>query len=459
MKIRVLVATTLVGVTVALSASAQDQQPYLKDRRYSEGIGIRAGDLELHPGVEGQVGYDSNYFQRSGDVTATDDEPVIGAYRFMLTPSFSLSTLGPQRLAPDQGNAAPQSLTFNAQAYASLNALVATDSKFSKEVSDQDNVDAGANLALDILPKAPFGADLYGDFVRLVQPSNTPDTRAAYNRDSFKGGAGVTWRPGGGLFEWRLGYELQYNYFEKAIFQEYNNTQNQVNTRGSWRFLPRTAFLYDASLGFINYTHQPTTQDGSEPVRARVGLNGLITDHFGFLGMIGWGATFEDTTNHQPQNFDSLIAQAELKWYILPKPSLDPTEATVGLSSVAIGYARDFNNSYFGDYYQADRGYLTFSYFVGGRVLLSLTGGVSHITYPAAYYLNGTQEFGGFGENRGDATLFSEYRFSDIVGVNLTLRYSSDLDHNRVPLNPAATQVDDLYFQRFEAYLGVRAFW
>ena len=40
-------------------------QEWLKDRRYEEGAGIRTGDLELHPGIGGEVGYDSNYFLRT----------------------------------------------------------------------------------------------------------------------------------------------------------------------------------------------------------------------------------------------------------------------------------------------------------------------------------------------------------------------------------------------------------
>lgn len=40
-------------------------QGWLKDRRYQEGAGIRAGNLELHPGVGGEIGYDSNWFLRT----------------------------------------------------------------------------------------------------------------------------------------------------------------------------------------------------------------------------------------------------------------------------------------------------------------------------------------------------------------------------------------------------------
>ena len=87
-----LTLATLVVVTLAPHANAQ--QAWLSDRRVGEGIGIRVGNLELHPGVAGEFGYDSNYFQRSGE----DEEPLIAAYRLRITPSISLSTLGARRL-------------------------------------------------------------------------------------------------------------------------------------------------------------------------------------------------------------------------------------------------------------------------------------------------------------------------------------------------------------------------
>ena len=79
-----LAAAALLG-TVSVQASAQ--QPWLADRRYGEGIGVRVGDLELHPGVAAEVGYDSNYFLR-----APSEDP-LAAYRLRVTPSITLSTL------------------------------------------------------------------------------------------------------------------------------------------------------------------------------------------------------------------------------------------------------------------------------------------------------------------------------------------------------------------------------
>ena len=58
MKKVAFLAAALAVATTTFSAAAQ--QPWIKDRSYGEGIGIRTGNLELHPGIAGEFGYDSN---------------------------------------------------------------------------------------------------------------------------------------------------------------------------------------------------------------------------------------------------------------------------------------------------------------------------------------------------------------------------------------------------------------
>ncbi|MDW8362679.1 MAG: hypothetical protein RMK74_09775, partial [Myxococcales bacterium] len=60
-------AGTLVGLCASVAVYDADvsAQGWLEDRRRAEGIGIRVGDLELHPGIGAEVGYDSNVFLQS----------------------------------------------------------------------------------------------------------------------------------------------------------------------------------------------------------------------------------------------------------------------------------------------------------------------------------------------------------------------------------------------------------
>ncbi len=452
MKLRAFLVATLGVASLTLSASAQNQ-PWLKDRATGEGIGIRTGNLELHPSVSGELGYDSNYFQR-----ADDEDPIISMIRLRITPSLTLSTLGAQRRG-DGGNAAPPKLTFRAGVFGAYNELFATDSDFSDEASEQRHFNAGANFALDVLPQRPWGFDLYGDYLRTVEPSNVITAESSFDRDTLRLGLGVNARPGGGLFEWRLGYEIVYSYFERDAFQELNNAQHYVKTRGRWRFLPRTALLYDGHIGFLRYS-DATTQNDSQVVQSRIGVNGLVTNSFALLAMGGWTASFYDSTNTPQRNYEGPVVHAEVKWFLLPQPKLQPGDATVGLASIAVGYNRDYSNSYLGDYYRRDRGYGNFQYFIGGgRVLLSAEGGLSHITHSESFFPNGTVRNASFGENRVDAQAFVEYRPSDTVGLNLTGRYNAALDDNRVRTNQTdPTLTDNLQFSRYEVWLGARWF-
>jgi hypothetical protein len=452
MKFRLTLAATLLLGALPLTAHAQ-MQPWLADRRYGEGIGVRVGNLELHPGISGEVGYDSNYFLR-----APEENP-IAAYRLRVTPSISLATLGAQRregLSP----AGPAPVSFRAGAYAAYNELIAADSKHSSQVRDQRHVDVGADLGLTLFPAGHVGVDSYLNFVRMVQPSNDTDTENAFDRDSIRAGAGATWRPGGGLFSWRLGYEFLYNYFELRPYQDLNNYQNQVNLRGRWRFLPRTALLYDGSYTWISYARNNVQTDGNI-VQSRIGLNGLVTSQFALLGMVGWAGTFYDARSNQaPQQFDSIVGQAEVKWYLNGQPTLESTSAPVGLSWVALGYTRDVKNSYLGNFYQRDRGYAQVSYLLGGVFVGAVNAGIANVAFPESP-ANGTPAFS---EQRLDASIFGEYRLSNTVGINATVSYLRNFTDQVVyPKNTAGmpdmtATPDYLKFQQWQAFLGARWF-
>src|SRR5271165_5154914 len=122
---------------------------------------------------------------------------------------------------------------------------------------------------------------------------DTADPNLAFNRDDVGVGGELVVQPGGGTLDWRFGYQFHDVIFEQPAAQAYDNTLHQAFSRGRWRFRPRTALVYDASLGFNQYAHAGEALAvglvNSTPVRARLGLNGLVTDRFAALAMVGWG--------------------------------------------------------------------------------------------------------------------------------------------------------------------------
>ena len=116
------------GSALVLMAPAARAQAWLADRTSTEGAGLRVGNLELHPGVGGEVGYDSNWFLRSDKTSAAlingaPAAPVRDAAVFRITPSLSLTTLSPQRV----GAEADQPVIFKANLAGTYRAFVGSE--------------------------------------------------------------------------------------------------------------------------------------------------------------------------------------------------------------------------------------------------------------------------------------------------------------------------------------------
>jgi hypothetical protein len=451
--------STVIGGLVAFPAiaSAQDQA-WLKDRRYTEGPGYQVGDFELHPGVALELGYDSNYLRQNPSMAGGVD----GALRAMLTPSLSFSTLSPQR-TESAPSPTPPSVTFKGGVSVTENAFYGVNGPSPIVLRGLEAPAVNLDFALGILPGRPWSGYVTGNFARALTPSQDglatstgALTTTSYNRDVPQVGAEIAWTPGSGLFEWRVGYQFTGTLFEEL--GQLTNLQNEIETRGRWRFLPRTSLVYDARFDFINYTNPaPDGKAGSHPIRARIGINGLVTSSFSVLAMIGWGASFYNSSAPPApsQNFDSAIGQVELKWYLAPRTSADPNASSPTLSAISVGFLRDFYDSYLGQtFFERDRGYASLSYFFGGRFLLVASGGVAPIIYPVMVFPT-NQTVGPFTDIHIDASLFGEYRIRDSFGINATVRYNQEIGSTGIPTSMPGT-TETLAYQEFEAYLGVR---
>jgi hypothetical protein len=470
-------ATSLVAlVAVPRLATAQvqglvppgDTPQWLKDRKYSEGIGIRTGDFEVHPGIAGEVGYDSNWFVRSTRVGALNGPPVLPALEFRVTPSLALSTLGPQRREGASGAALPD-VAFRTGISGTYREFVGISSDpGAGSLSDQRNFSVLADARLDIEPERPVGGSFgasYGRFILPNSASSNPDL--AFTHDDVSAGADLAIQPGGGMLDWHFGYQFRDSVFENSVGAPFDNMSNEVSTRGRWKFGPKTALLHETTVRFLSYADvNRAAQQGlldATPVRTRVGLNGLISDRFAALAMIGWGASFVSTVVPQQHQYDSPIGQAELRWFLSANPGMSsPSDVGLALSSIAVGYTRDFQTSYLSNFYGSDRGYVRFAYFFAGRVLTTLEGGVGAVEYPTMYWIDSVRRHGGFTDVRTDVTLFGEYRITDSIGVNATVRETANFSnvHNLADseADQAASLGLDMAWNRFEAFVGLRWF-
>lgn len=454
-----LSAATLLGaLAFSSNAAAQDStysgggQPWVANRTIGEGAGIRSGNLEWHPGISGEFGYDSNFYQRAG--TPAEDAnfgPVTGILRLRVIPQLSLRSIDRrQQLAGDENKQLPPPVGFELKGNVAYNELISLDSRFTQQFSDMRNLEGGLAGVLKFFPERQWSGNARASYSYIFEPSNLAGFFGAYNRHTIGVGGNLLWRPGGGAFDWNLiDYNTRFTLFDQSAVGVYNNGMHRFSTNGRWRFLPKTALLFDGGLGILDYENNTNLNSG-EFLTARIGANGLLTKHLGLLVMGGWAASFFHNNNGLVRNYDDFIAKAEAKWYFNAGTRLQEGSANVGVSSVALGYDRSFEQSYLSDFFQRDRGYAQFGYFFGGRLITTLDAGLSLINYPD-FLFGGEQQ--GFSETRIDVTGFAEYRLTETVGINLTVQYDQNI--SQIITGPFT---DDLSFNRFRGFLGARWF-
>jgi hypothetical protein len=461
------IAVTLGSAFVLGWSTQANAQQFLANRDVANGPGYQAGDFDIHPGLAAEIGYDSNYFGRSDKtdshyVNAAPQNPPAGTGLLQVTPSLRIAT------SPATGTERP-SVSLSAGASGTYREF------FSSAVSNQRNMSGTADATLGILPGRAWNGSLTATWTRLIQPTVLGNPDQSYNNDTIVASADLATQPNEGTLDWHFGFQFTGVFFEQSAGSPYNNNTYLGYTRGRWRFRPRTALIYDGSIStriYQNANGAVFDEHTATPVRARIGLEGLVTSRFSVLGLIGYGATFASGNANDPsvQQYDSVIGQLELRFFpTTPRTDLQ-SKPTLLVSSVALGYTRDFVTSYFSTAYGLDRGYLRAEYFYAGRFLVTLEGGVGAYEYPNLYFareagLNPTTGqaqlmTNAYTDVRADATLFTEYRVLPSIGINGTLSYTENFSSTQLPVTVAdiSTRANlyDMSWRRYQAFIGVR---
>ena len=455
-----LVATA----SVSTLASPAFAQMWLKDRQATQGAGIRSGDFELHPGVAAEVGYDSNYFNRSPD----KPYPVVDTVRLRITPQFHISTLTGARTA---GSSQPKVYFSAGAAFAYsqflMNGGIGTGADRFKQLGRDSEWGVLGDVAMNINPGRPWGLNVYDTFQRTAQPSIDPLVESGLNRMENRIAADLVHTRPGGLFDWRLGYAFSLTYFENGPTgstsvspQDFNNYRHEAYTQGRWRFLPRTAFVYNGSYSVQTYNTSTPGLNNSRPLRTRMGLTGLVTDRLSLLGLVGWGASFYDNATTGNRNFDSVIGQVEIRYFLTGNAPEAGQQAQATSSSVALGFTRDFFNSYLGNYYERNRGYVILNALFAQKFMVNLDVGVAAVRYADVLDRDTGQLLRtSFVNGRVDGTLFMEYRVKDWFGLNATYQYLQEITDVTLRANARADAPRyGLEFSRHQAFAGVRVF-
>jgi len=177
MKARLLLIAALAVTLAPLTASAQisgdGSAAWVSNPDFSEGVGIRLGNLEFHPSAGAEFGYDSNYFR------AAPSEGVIDVFRLRLTPSFTLSTLRDVR----RNATTPPNFNFASSAYGSYHEIFPAGSE-QLAGSNKRSFGGGVDAKVDVFPARKVGFDLEASYARILGTDGSSDDLAGdgFNR-------------------------------------------------------------------------------------------------------------------------------------------------------------------------------------------------------------------------------------------------------------------------------------
>lgn len=427
----------------AARPSSASAQGWLENLQDAEGPGIRLGDFELHPGVGVEVGWDSNVFYSDQDPTAS------GILR--ITPHMILSTLGEDREGEGDRAGTPPPVRFRTGIFASYYEYF--------EPNAPDNLGVGGDIDLTINPERPFSFDLGGTYRRSIEPfTEFGPPGNEFGRHSGNVNATARLQTTGGALTGSLGYRLGFDLFEGEQFQYTNNVRHSPTAEFAWKFLPQSALIYDANYTYTDFFNTGASPEGasrlvdSSMYRTRVGFNGFLTRTFSITAMAGYAATFFNGDTLFDES-DTFVAKLDLR--------LETAPGTV----FSAGYERDLQVSYIGGYFQVDRGLVSVSTLVAGRVLVRVNGSIGRMDFGPLVGADGNPLGVDGTSDRTDlrllANLFIEYRLLDWLGINGSVRYSStltDFEFTR-DLGDPVPVVDPAEFQKVQLWLGVRVFY
>lgn len=422
---------------VLVGSGAAAAQAWLADRSRAEGRGIRLGDFELHPGIGSEVGYDSNVFLADN---AEQDSAIL-----RVAPHLYLSTLSGERAAV--GGGAPPTLRFRTGVSSTLKHYFATD--------QPTDVGIGQDLLLVLLPERTFSVEFTEKYSRTIEPFVDPVAPATtgpadYNRDQFEVGAKGVLQSRGGLLRGALGYTLGIDHFEGDEFSSNRSQRHTVSAETVYEFLPKTGVFWNSSFGIHDYVNRAgpgLSRNDARLVSSKVGLNGGLTEKVGFTVAAGYGAGFFDADG----DYESVIGQAEARYR--------PLDTLMW----SLGYDREYNTAFQGNFARIDRPKTSLQLMLGGTALLGARGEVTFVDF-------GDEVAG----SRKDIHLLTnvngEYRFTDWLAVTAELGYLRNFtDYAFTAVTGAGpdmmvgtaddiTMQDAAEYQRWEAWLGLRAF-
>jgi hypothetical protein len=159
-----------------------------------------------------------------------------------------------------------------------------------------------------------------------------------------------------------------------------NSVSNTLMADVSWRWLPKTAVFLNVSQGYTFYTNDTTFVDAatmmrqtakvsSYPLRAVVGLRGLLTEKTSALLSLGYANGFYSSGGSTNGFLGSTYAELSV--------TVRPNQ----LSRIVVGGRHDFLNSVISNFAYEETAYASYVQQIAGRLALDLSARYQYLNY------------------------------------------------------------------------------
>lgn len=329
--------------------SGQGQVTGLRVEAEDDHGGIRLSESAfLHVGLGTETGYDTNVFY--------DKVNLVSAPVVRLVPAFKI-TNGHDW---DDGSNPQMYYRLGAELlyrhYISDNASVTKQNAFNPTIEGVIRFGSSQRSNVELTER----------FSRFLDP---PYGASTGNIDRIENVAGVRLSlvPGGGRFEFKIGYTNLINRFLTESLKFADNMAHDVTLDVSWKWFPKTSVFAQVSQGFVGYSRDQINpmaiREDSFPLRTLAGLRGLLTDKTAVNIGVGYANAFYQGVAAQSTGLDNLATAVEL--------SYAPSE----FGETILGYRHEIRNSpVIGNFYTADAPYLNVRWMVGQRLNITAFG-------------------------------------------------------------------------------------
>lgn len=310
------------------------------------GEGLRSGNFQLNPGLMLGSGFNSNLFYSSGG------EPTNSVPLGIVEPRLVIKTIEPTSV--DVG----------------FNGAVAWTQYFAvdnEDVSKQSGLSTTLTGGVSFNPRGSVSFRIFDDFMRTNEAPSSASTQSI-NRIWNRSGAHLGFHPGGRVLESYL--EYNYTLYRHNLYQELDRGAHNISLKNSWKFLPKTALVLNASYSILQYMEPPANRPvvpkvDSTPLRLMGGVSGLLTNRLGAKLMAGYGAGYYDSGD----SFSGPLGLAEI-YYGFGNHSLK--------NRLRAGYEYNFRDSPISNYYTFHRIYTGYDQgFLASRLRIGVEGDVN----------------------------------------------------------------------------------